>query len=182
MSLQPSFPWHKSGADVDGPHRYRLWREWAPVLGRCVFIMLNPSTADDTQDDPTIRRCLRFATEWGYGRLDVVNLLAIRCTDPARLHTIDRDILVGARNDEAIREACADARMVLAAWGATAVKVGWPGTAVCLSALRAEQVLQVATRLSPVHCLGRTAAGHPRHPLYVAANTRPQVFRQRVQA
>ena len=162
---EPRFPWHSGGADVEGPYRYRLWREWAPELGRCCFVMLNPSTANAEQDDPTIRRCIRFATDWGFGRLDVVNLYALRSTNPKALRSHHDP--TGPRNDEAIREAVHGATVV-AAWGAGH-----------RSPHRVEQVLSLIEPLEPVHALGFTASGAPRHPLYVAAITRSVPWRAR---
>lgn len=165
MTAEPRFPWHRAGADIYGEYRYRLWREWAPALGRCCFVMLNPSTADGQQDDPTIRRCIRFATDWGFGRLDVVNLYALRSTNPKALRSHPDP--TGPHNDEAIREAVHGAHVV-AAWGAGHH-----------SPHRVEQVLSLIEPLEPVHALGFTASGAPRHPLYVAANTRTVPWRAR---
>jgi hypothetical protein len=68
----------------DRRYRYRLWRSWGDPELRCVFVGLNPSTADESNDDPTIRKCVGFAKLWGFGAVDVVNLFAFRSTDPAR--------------------------------------------------------------------------------------------------
>ena len=86
----------------DGVYRYRLWREWDADLPSCLFIMLNPSTADATQDDPTIRRCIDYARRWGFGRLEVGNLFALRSTDPKALYAADDP--VGPDNDDALME------------------------------------------------------------------------------
>lgn len=122
------------------------------------FVMLNPSTADATTDDPTIRRCIRFATTWGFGRLEVVNLYALRATDPAELWCAADP--VGPDNDTHLARAMATADLVVAAWGARRP----PG--------HAERVDLVLGRAS-VHCLGRNRDGSPRHPLYVPAGTPP---------
>ncbi len=68
-------------------YRYRLWRDWDPGAGRCVFVGLNPSTADEHTDDPTIRKCVGFAKRWGFGAIDMVNLFAYRSTSPKGLLT-----------------------------------------------------------------------------------------------
>ena len=74
----------------DERHRYSLTRRWGYGPAVCCWIMLNPSTADATTDDPTIRRCLRFTQGWGYDALTVVNLYAWRATDPADLRNAQR--------------------------------------------------------------------------------------------
>lgn len=158
------FDGHTGGADVDGVYRYHLWREWAPTLGRCCFVMLNPSTADGSSDDATIRRCIRFATDWGYGRLDVVNLYALRATDPRELWHADDP--VGPRNYLALGGRSLEATLVVLAWGVNA---------------RASRVAAALRELSPIrdlHVLGLTKEGAPRHPLYVRATTRPQLWRK----
>lgn len=74
------------GAAIAGEYRYKLWRvTGAPGTSVALFVMLNPSTADATDDDPTIRRCIRFARDWGHARLLVANLYALRATDPRAL-------------------------------------------------------------------------------------------------
>lgn len=72
----------QTGAHIVGAYRYRLWRCWQPTLGSVLWIMLNPSTATEAEDDPTIRRCVSFADTWGFGGIDVVNLFAYRATSP----------------------------------------------------------------------------------------------------
>jgi hypothetical protein len=149
------------GADIEGPYRYRLWREWGPAsMGSCCFVMLNPSTADAQHDDPTIRRCISFATRWGYGRLDVVNLYALRATKPIELRRHSDPI--GPRGDVAIEEAVRGARLVVAAWGVHGTE------------RRHASVADALRRMGGVSVLGLTKAGRPKHPLYVAGITRPQ--------
>ena len=70
-------------------HRYTLWRTWDSSLPYCQFIGLNPSTADETKDDPTVRRCIAFSKMWGYGALCMTNLFGFRSTDPAGLLTVE---------------------------------------------------------------------------------------------
>ena len=97
-----------------GSYRYALTREWAD--GKCVaWLMLNPSTADADIDDPTIRRCIGFARQWGYGRLVVVNLFALRATDPRVL--VRNADPVGSKNDFYIAKAMKEAQEVICAWG-----------------------------------------------------------------
>lgn len=145
----------------DGAYRYRLTRRWAagPLVP---FVMLNPSTADAEVDDPTIRRCVGFARQLGAGGLLVVNLYAYRATKPADLFRAEDP--VGPDNDEVLLETAWDADLaggiLIAAWGANARPD------------RVEHVLALTDGV-PWRALGVTAAGAPRHPLYVPASTAP---------
>jgi len=142
----------------DRRYRYVLRRRVGLEPGRVCFIMLNPSTADESIDDPTIRRCMDFTRRWDQGELVVVNLFAWRSSDPSALLVADDP--VGPDNATYIMLAAACSSTVVAAWGAIHPKYGrW---ALHVAGLFTE------TRLS---CLGRTKAGWPRHPLYVAAQT-----------
>ena len=138
-----------------GTYRYRLRRGAAPHLG---FVMLNPSTADATADDPTIARCCGFARREGLGGIDVVNLYAYRSTVPAALHQV-RDP-VGPDNDPWLVHFAKWHRRIVCAWGA-----GAPDE---------ERVLEVTQLLAhygaQLLCLGVTKDGSPRHPLYVKAD------------
>lgn len=154
----------RSGADIEGLYRYRLWRVWDEGLPTCLFVMLNPSTADADRDDPTIRRCVGFAKAWGYGRLDVVNLYAYRATKPDELWSAGDPI--GPRNDVVIADAMLDAIHVVVAWGANT----GPTTA------RDVAVLRLAPHPRSIVCLGVTRSGQPRHPLYVPAAIEPLTF------
>jgi len=144
----------------DGVYRYELRRWWA--RGEVVrFIMLNPSTADATVDDPTIRRCVGFARSWGYGSLVVHNLYALRATDPTALAAHPDP--VGPDNDDHLRHWAPPRSFTVCAWGAHP-----------MAARRAPAVLALlrAAGFTPHH-LGLTAAGAPRHPLYLPGATAP---------
>jgi len=140
-----------------GTYRYALWREWDDRAPSVLFIALNPSTADHRRDDPTIRRCMGFARDWGFGRLVVANLFAYRTPEPARLRRAEAP--VGPRNDRWLVRLAADASLVLAAWGTHGDYLG-----------RADRV---RSRIQGLHCLGTTIGGLPRHPLYVRRDVRP---------
>lgn len=144
-------------------YRWLLWRAWNPDRPPVLWIMLNPSTASATRDDPTIRRCVGFAKAWGYGRVDVVNLYALRATKPAALWAHPDP--VGEHNDRWTRLATARAGLVVAAWGAHGARDD-----------RGAQVAAWLRLLRPVYCLGTTRSGQPRHPLYVPGDTIPQVY------
>jgi len=127
--------------------------------------MLNPSTADAFQLDPTNRRCVGFAQAWGYGSMVTTNIFAFRSTDPDGLRTA-KDA-VGPANDAAICEAAMVADLVIAAWG-THGELYDRGVAV------RDMVAAAGIQL---HLLRLTKAGHPGHPLYVAAETQPTRWR-----
>lgn len=140
-----------------GQYRYTLTRRPLspyPDRGTAVFCMLNPSTADATLDDPTIRRCRGFADRWGCNGITVVNLYALRSTDPRALwaHTDP----VGEANSYWLRAVARDCGTVVCAWGAHA---------------REDRVREAVAIFQSVgadlRCLGVTKAGAPRHPLYV---------------
>lgn len=147
-----------------GRYRYALTRTWAPAAGAVCFVMLNPSTADASEDDPTIRRCIGFARAWGFGRLEVVNLFAWRATDPAALRGVADP--VGPENDGHIMRAARGAKLVIAAWGAHGALLE-----------RGEEVRAMLARRFVVHHLGLTKEGHPRHPLYLRADLQPEAWR-----
>lgn len=148
----------RANFDRSGAYRYTLIRTWDAAGPRIAFCLLNPSTANARRDDPTIRRCLGFARAWGYGSLEVVNCFALRATDPRELARAADPI--GPANDAAIRRAARRAAMTVAGWGAHGALLG-----------RGQRVRGLLGRAgTPVVCLGTTAAGHPRHPLYLPAD------------
>lgn len=140
-------------------YRYELWRRWDVTKPYAMFIGLNPSTADETRDDPTVRRCIRFAQDWGYGALCMTNLFAIRATDPKVM--LGAANPVGPDNDETLILMTRYAGIVVAAWGAHG------------GHRERDQWAQQAM-LGKLHHLGLTKDGKPRHPLYLRADTKPQ--------
>lgn len=165
-----------------GRYRYRLTREVDPVSGRgrVLFVMLNPSTADATVDDPTIRKCVGFARR-AYAPpalIDVVNLYAWRATDPNDLRrAADASDVIGPETDMHIGEAADRAGAIVVAWGA--LNLG------AMSAPARERARDVARRLrlaasgAPLLCLGTTKGGEPRHPLMVAYSVVPSTWSDR---
>lgn len=146
----------------DGVYRYTLTRNWDPSLPVVVWVMLNPSTADADTDDRTIGRCIRFARDWGYGGIVVVNLYAFRATKPEKMLAAPDP--VGPANDATLAQVLAAASRtdspVVAAWGVN----GDPAR------VAAVLTLPHADRLM---CVGTTKDGHPRHPLYVLGSATP---------
>lgn len=145
----------------DRLYRYALTRKWDEGAD-LVWVMLNPSTADAREDDPTIRKCQKFARTWGFGGISVVNLYAYRATNPADLLLAEDP--VGPGNDIVLRSVFEEAGNVMAAWGATPV-----------AKLREKEVLALLdeTGRTP-YVLRLTKDGHPGHPLYVRDETSPQ--------
>lgn len=148
-------------------YRYSLSRTWDDDLSPCLWVMLNPSTADAMVDDPTVRRCMAFSKAWGSGGIIVVNLFAFRAADPAtlvRARNLGCDIR-GPERDEHILSALGVCDVVVCAWGAHSLAVEG-----------APHVLSLVASHAEVSCLGRTQSGAPKHPLYLAATTRCESF------
>lgn len=153
-------------------YRYTLWRKWN-WQGHASMVMvigLNPSTADETNNDSTITRCIRFAKDWGYGGLLMMNAYAFRATKPENMwigrHHDDSPVVVsdpiGPGNDEAFGYQRSRVGLVIAAWGVNCSP---------------ERELSVCHAIGKtIHCLGRTKHGRPKHPLYLRADTKPEVF------
>lgn len=153
----------RRSAEISECGRYRWWlrRSWSQGEGVVCFVMLNPSTADALQDDPTIRRCVGFAKAWGYSVLDVRNLFAYRATDPKELRTAVEP--TGGRRGDVELLTARTADLVVCAWGA-----GVP--------FKRDRWAIENFDPCPLYCLGRTKGGHPRHPLYVKGDARPERF------
>jgi hypothetical protein len=152
----------------DRLYRYHLWRVWEPSRRSFVLIGLNPSTADETQDDPTIRRCINFAKREGCGRLDMLNLFAWRSTDPAALRRVSDP--VGPENDEVIGD------VIGMAGGDVRVVAAWGGHG---SARGDRLVREINGWACGVWCFGTTKDGSPRHPLYLRNDAALVVYRGR---
>ena len=140
--------------------RYRYWlhRELA-AEGKdgLVFVLLNPSTADALEDDPTIRRCVGFGKRWGFRELTVVNLFALRATSPAVLRQHGA-AAIGSRNDDALRWArnAPRTRTVVAGWGNHGMHL--------------ERDLAAMAIVRPLMALRTTKLGCPAHPLYLPSS------------
>jgi hypothetical protein len=139
-----------STADIRGDYRYTLTRVWHPVLPVITFVLLNPSTADEVQLDPTLRRCVGFAKREGFGGMLILNLYAFRTKDPKVMMAATDPI--GPDNDRVLASATGT---VVAGWGTNADPA---------------RVAEAVALLPPLRALGVTMKGHPQHPLYVPAN------------
>lgn len=158
--------------DETGCYRYRLTRQWNEKKPTVAFVMLNPSTADAEKDDPTIRKCVGFASRIGAGGIIVVNLFAYRATDPEALiggEKLGIDV-IGPENDDHLKAAGKDASRIIAAWGKPRANF------ILNRAITVEAMLAPLVPLG-LECLGTTMHGDPRHPLYVAYNRRPMEYR-----
>lgn len=140
--------------------RYTLWREWDSELPTMCVIGLNPSTADETKDDPTIRRCIGFARDWGFGKLTMLNIFAWRDTDPRGMKAAAEP--VGADNDMAIIVATNTHHLTIAAWG--------------VHGAFKDRGEEVRAMLQEVYHLGLTKDGHPKHPLYLPKSVKPVLW------
>ena len=143
-------------------YRYTLTRVWNPDGDRALFVMLNPSTATEVQNDPTVERCERRARALGFGAFRVLNIFAYRATDPRDMRSaVDP---VGPDNDAAILASVAWADRVICAWGTHGAHL--------------DRGAQVAVMLrdagAALFHLGLSQAGHPKHPLYIGYAVKPQ--------
>ena len=149
--------------DVSGRYRYSLWRAWSAYHPRIAFVLLNPSTADEQRNDPTIRRCMGFARAWDFGSLEVVNLFAYRATDYRELIKVSDPI--GEENNYFLLHAVERCSTVVLGWGNRGMLLG-----------RDRQVMSLLIGRNDVHCLGITKDGQPLHPLYVKSDTNLELF------
>lgn len=150
-----------------GSYRYLLRRIWEPSTAVCAFVMLNPSTADATQDDPTIRKCMGFAKRWGYGGIVVANAFAYRATDPRELRRVVDPF--GPENAEALMGLGRPLLLgrIVVAWG---TNCRWGrGRRRVKGDRRALLHLQVghSVRRKKIFALRVTKGGYPEHPLYI---------------
>lgn len=136
-------------------YRYTLMREWIGGTGTVNFVGLNPSTADETQDDPTIRRCIGFAKAWGFQRLCMLNLFAFRATDPKVM--LAADDRVGLDNEKWLHRCITAHDLTIAAWGVIGADYG----------------NFVRSRYPQMMVLRLTKGGHPAHPLYLPKHLMP---------
>ena len=146
-----------------GRYRYDLSRTWDTAKPAVLFVGLNPSTANESIDDPTIRRLIGYAQQWGYGRLLVGNLFALRSPTPTSLFSAPNPVGNPA-NDAALLRLTGQAELIVAAWGNDGVY------------LNRSHDVQDLLKSYPLHCLKKNKSGEPSHPLYLKKILRPIPF------
>jgi len=138
-------------------YRFALWRTWDDAKPVVLFIGLNPSTADENSDDPTLTRCINYAKLWGYGGVCMANLFAFRATEPAQMKSAKDP--VGSQNNRWLKNLAGEAGLIVAAWGNDGIYL--------------QRSKQVRKMLPGIHCLKINKSGEPAHPLYQKANLEP---------
>lgn len=137
-------------------YRYELWRHWRPG-GICTFIGLNPSTADETKNDPTVRKCIAYAKRWGYGSLCMLNIFAWRATQPRDMMAAEEPI--GPENNASLLRVGHQSAIVIAAWGRHGSHRG--------------RGAEVRSMFPALKCLHLNSDGSPAHPLYLRGDSTP---------
>ena len=146
-------------------YRYLLTRVWNPDGRKALFVMLNPSTATEFQNDPTVERCERRARALGFGAFRVTNIFAFRATDPRVMRAMADPI--GPDNDAAIVDSARDwADSILCAWGTHGAHLGRGAAVAGLLRATGRELLT----------LGLSKDGHPKHPLYIGYDRQPEVW------
>ena len=152
----------KTAAEFSACRKYRfaLWRTWDEKKPYALIIGLNPSTADEIKNDPTITRCINFAKSWGYGGVCVANLFAYRATIPKDMMRVKKPI--GTENDAWLSQLAKNAGIVVAAWGNDGSHLG-----------RAEEIKKMLPNL---HYIKMNKSGEPAHPLYLRSELKPALM------
>ena len=145
----------------DRIYRYALWRIWDNQLPKVLFIGLNPSTADEINNDPTIRRCMKFTYDWGYGGYLMGNIFAYRSTDPKKLKIVKEPI--GIDNNYWLKKLHKEASLTIGAWGNHGKFLN-----------RGKEIIDLIDNL---FCLKITKEGQPSHPLYLSSKLKPFTFK-----
>lgn len=138
-------------------YRYALFRQWGENRqNACMFIGLNPSTADEIQNDPTVTRCIRYAYSWHFDAMFMMNAYAYRSTGPDALKSV-ADI-IGPQNDDYLRDTQMHATLAVACWGNH------------IDTERQARIVKLFCYYD-LQCLGHNKNGTPKHPLYIAHKT-----------
>ncbi len=149
-----------------GNYRYSLTRIWDDSKPKIMFVMLNPSTADADNDDRTISKCIRYASNWGYGGLFVCNLFAYRSADPYELLNVNDPF--GENNMMHIKQLIDKVSIVVCAWGH--IKI--------IKKLLAEQNPYIMFDFcnEKLHYLELSIHETPKHPLYLNRELKPRIL------
>lgn len=145
-----------------GRYRYSLTRQWRAAGQTALWVMLNPSTADATHDDNTIRAITRITQAWGYRGFMVGNVYALRSRNPAALWAVDDP--VGPDNARHLHDMAVSAHRIIAAWGAHADRAD------------ADPIADMLAIYGDVWCLGLNKNGSPKHPLFLRTDTERVIF------
>ena len=147
-------------------YRYVLWRKWDDSKPKAMFIGLNPSTADQTHNDPTISRCIKYANSWGFGSIYMVNIFSYKTTYPRELKSSINPI--GKETDRWIKKIYDMSDICIAAWGNNGQFLN--------------RSYFIKKMLPKIHCLKITKSGEPSHPLYLKSSLTPMVYSYRSKA
>ena len=139
-------------------YRYVLWRIWDKSISYVNFVCLNPSTADEEKDDQTIRKCIGYAKNWGYGGMYMTNIYAFRATNPKKMIVANNP--VGPENRRYVTDISRDAGLTIAAWGNN-------------GDIQGDRILHLLNR---PHYLTITKMGKPGHPLYLKKDLKPRSY------
>ena len=151
--------------DKERKYRYVLKRQWSKHNYKFInFVLLNPSTANETTDDPTIKACIKFAQNLGYDGFYVTNLFAFRTKSPRVLKQTKNPI--GNKNNEYIKKYALKSKLVVIAWGNHGNFLN-----------RENEVLKILSKIKTLHCFATTKSGSPKHPLYINRNTKTTKFK-----
>jgi len=146
----------------DKQYRYVLTRVWKEPSNPILWIMLNPSTADEYQLDPTLTRCLNFSQDWNFSEMIICNLFSLRSTNPKNLYSHKNPI--GPENLKYILEESKRANMIMVGWGNHSnLDINWRNN--LLNSLN-----------KSLYCLGRNKNGNPSYPLYKSSKLKPILY------
>jgi len=138
-------------------YRYTLWRTWDKLKPKIMFLGLNPSTADEIKNDPTVTRCINYSKSWGYGGMYMMNIFSFRTTYPVELKKAKDPI--GSKNDYWIKKIYKDVDKCIGAWGNDGEFKN-----------RSEDIIKL---IPDIYCLKVNSSGQPAHPLYLKSNLSP---------
>ena len=155
--LQKSVAW-----SLDYVYRYFLWTLWDTTRPLVLWILLNPSIASLSQNDPTVSRCMQRSQILGFGEAIITNAFAYRSTDPKQLYQATNPI--GPDNNYWLRTLSQQADQIICGWGSHGAYQD------------RDQAIQSLLKTQNLYCLGQTQKGQPKHPLYLSYRVQPELF------